>query len=552
MTGAAPMASSGADILLDILESEGVSRVFGNPGTTELPLVEALAGRPSPEYVLALQEATAVGMADGYAQAVRSPSFVSLHSLAGLANGLANIANAAANGTPIVVTAGQQDTRHLIAEPLLSGDLVGLARPICKWAHEVRSLRELPVALRRAFRLAVAPPAGPVFLSLPMDVLDEVGEVELPPRSRVELAATGAALDELAELLASAERLLIVVGDEVARADGVTAAVELAEAIGAEVAGAPLYGAVNFPSEHPLWRGALPHDAAAIARFLEPFDRVLALGAPVFLTYNYTNGAAVPESVELLQVHPNPAELGKTYAARLAVLGDPAVCARALAAACRDRLDGGVREERLRRVTEQRNETVRRFDETARSRYDRIPMAPMAAAHALSAALPAGGIVVDESVTLGPYVRGYHRTRGPGTYFFNRGAGLGWGMPAAVGVQLADFDRSVLAIVGDGSALYAPQALWTAAHYDLPVVFAIVNNNEYRILKHAVDARGHPGAYVGLDLAQPAVDFGALAGSLGVRAERVESAHDVVDAVRAAFAARRPCVLELPIESHGA
>ena len=213
------MARTGRDALLEVLRSEGVRHIFGNPGSTELPLMDALATADDLHYVLALQEATAVGMADGYAQATGRPAFLNLHTSAGFGNAIGNLTNAQANRTPLVVTAGQQDDRHIVADPLLSGDLVGLAAPVSKWAHEVRSLGELGTIVRRAFHDATAPPPGPVFVSMPMSTLDEEGEAPVPAPSTIERRAVAASLDELAALLTepAVGRLAIVVGDEVER-----------------------------------------------------------------------------------------------------------------------------------------------------------------------------------------------------------------------------------------------------------------------------------------------------------------------------------------------
>jgi benzoylformate decarboxylase len=292
----------------------------------------------------------------------------------------------------------------------------------------------------------------------------------------------------------------------------------------------------------------MPTEAAAIRAFLAPYDRVLVLGAPAFYTYVYSEGPAVPESVELLQVHPDPDEIGRTYPVRLGVVGDAAATAAALAARCRERL-GESRSDRVEAARAEREQSIARFEESAAKRYSMRPIAPMAAAHALVRALPADAIVVDEAVTTGPYVRGFHHTHEPGTYLFNRGGGLGWGMPAAVGVQLARPERAVLCVVGDGSALYSPQALWTAARYELPVVFAVVNNREYRILKHGVD-RGGGGGYVGMDLVQPPLDFPALASAFGVRSHRAESPDEIADVVRDGLASGAPLLLEVPIGGH--
>src|SRR3954464_10045700 len=212
------MPRTGRDALLDVLRTEGVRHLFGNPGSTELPLMDALAGADDLHYVLALQEATAVGLAEGYAQATGRPAFLNLHTAAGLGNAIGALTNARANGTPLVVTAGQQDERHLVDDPLLSGDLTGLARSVSKWVHEVRTPDELGTILRRAFRDAAAPPSGPVFVSMRMDHLDRPVDLPAPPRSDVDTRAVAADLPRLAQLLTEPERgrLAIVAGDEVA------------------------------------------------------------------------------------------------------------------------------------------------------------------------------------------------------------------------------------------------------------------------------------------------------------------------------------------------
>src|SRR2546421_10488664 len=222
----------GIDAMLEVLVSEGVEHVFGNPGSTELPFIDSLVDHPELHYVLALQEATAVGMADGYAQATGRPAFLNLHTSAGLGNAIGNLTNAQANGTPLVVTAGQQDRRHLERDPLLSGDLVGLAQAVSKWTHEVRGPRELGAYLRRAFLDAATPPAGPVFLSIPVDALEEPVDEPVPPKSERSLETVPARLEELADLV-SEGRVALVLGDEVAAAGGIDAAREVAETLGA-------------------------------------------------------------------------------------------------------------------------------------------------------------------------------------------------------------------------------------------------------------------------------------------------------------------------------
>ena len=543
--------------MLEVLRTEGVAHIFGNPGSTELPFMDALAAADDLHYVLALQEATAVGMADGYAQATGRPAFLNLHTSAGLGNAIGNLTNAQANNTPLVVTAGQQDYRHIVADPLLAGDLVGLAESVSKWTHEVRTLSELPTILRRAFHDAASAPGGPVFVSIPMDMLEAEGEVEVPAPSRIERAAVAPRLDELADLLVSTPvgRLGIVAGDEIAASGAIDALVAVAEALGAPVHGAPLHSNVVFPTTHPLWAGPLTPAAAVISQALKSYERVLLVGGRAFMVYPYTPGSAVPESVELLHISPDAAQLGRTYTTRLGLLGDPRASLEALLPLVRSRANASAAASAIEAAGQKQQDSAQKFEATATARYDDVPMAPMAAAHALLRALPDDIAVVDEAITTGSYVRGFHRASRGGRYFFCRGGGLGWGMPAALGVSLGYDREPVLCVVGDGSAMYSPQALWTAAHEELPVVFAVVNNRQYLILKNNLRGMGGvsatTGRYVAMDIDEPPVDFVALARSMGVEATLVEKAGEVGDAVRAAWDTGRPQLLELPIALPG-
>jgi benzoylformate decarboxylase len=545
----------GRDVLLEVLRTEGVRHVFGNPGSTELPLIDALADADDLHYVLGLQEATVVGMADGYAQATGRPAFVNLHTSAGLGNGIGNLTNARANRTPLVVTAGQQDYRHIADDPLLSGPLVELAAGAVKWGHELRTATELGTIMRRAFHDAANPPSGPVFASIPMDLLDQETGAGTPPPSAIERASVGAGLEDLADLLAGTPtgRLAIVVGDAVAASGAVAAAVAVAEALGAPVYGSPLHGRGVFPPLHPLWQGMLNPAATAIASALTAYDRVLLVAEQAFMVYPYTPGPAVPPSVELLHLSPDAGQVGRAWPVRLGIVGDPRASLEALLPLIRTRADAGATADALAVARSARAAAVQALEDTARTRYGAAPMDPMAAAHALVRSLPPDSLVVDEAITTGVYVRGFHHWTEPGRYFFCTGGGLGWGMPAACGVSLGHGGAPVLCVVGDGSAMYSPQALWTAAAERLPVVFAVVNNRQYKILKGYLRGMGgtaaRTGRFVGMDLEDPPVDFASLARSMGVDATVVESTGDVGDAVRAAMATGRPHVLELPISA---
>ncbi|MEP6661006.1 MAG: thiamine pyrophosphate-binding protein [Acidimicrobiales bacterium] len=545
-------AKSGRDAVLEVLRTEGVRHVFGNPGSTELPFIDALATAPDIHYVLALQEATVVAMADGYAQATGRPAFMNLHTSAGLGNAIGNLTNAQANRSPLVVTAGQQDWRHLYADPLLGGDLVAIAAPVSKWAHEVRTLAELPIMLRRAFHDAAAAPAGPVFLSLPMSLLDAEGEVEVPPPSRIErrTVPTADVLGTLAELISSTEpgRLAFVAGDEVAAYGAVGALVAVAERLGVAVHPAPLNANAVFPPSHPCFAGPLPPAAAGIRAVLSRYERIVFVGGRAFMVYPYTDGSPLPDDIGFVHISADISQIGRTYATELGICADPRSTLEALLDLLPDRHDL-LEKRRAARAAE-----IDNLEATARERYGPAPLDPMAAAHALVRAVPPDTIVVDEAITTGVYVRGFHHWTVPGRYFFAEGGGLGWGMPAALGVCLAhDRTLPVLSVVGDGSAMYSPQALWTAAHEQLPVVFAVVNNRQYLILKN--NLRGmkgdavESGRFIGLDLDDPPIDYVGLARSLGVEARLIDDANDIGDAVKAALASGRPHLLEIPISA---
>ena len=316
-------AMRGADVVLEVLRSEGVTKIFGNPGTTELPLIDALARYPDIEYVLALQEATAVAMADGYAQTTRRPAFVNLHTAGGLGHGMGNILNALSSSTPLVITAGQQDRRHRVTDPLLAANLTGLASSFAKWTHEVSHIAELPIVLRRAFHDSLAAPRGIVFISLPMDVLDEVGLVDAES-SQIQRSVTPPKVGDLAALLASFEpgRLALLAGDEVVAGNASAEVVELAEMLGAPVFGSSWPAVNSFPPGHALWKGNLPTRATEIAAWLEGYDALFALGGKALITILYSEGSALPERLDLIHLSPNSQDLGRTYCTRLGVTGD--------------------------------------------------------------------------------------------------------------------------------------------------------------------------------------------------------------------------------------
>jgi benzoylformate decarboxylase len=540
------------EAFLEVLRGEGISRVFGNPGTTELPLIDALAEVDDLSYVLGLQEGSVVAMADGYARATARPSLVSLHVAAGLANGLVGMLNASRSRTPMVVVAGQQDRRHLTQDPMLSGDLVGLASSVAKSAVQVQHAYDLVPLLRRAFALAARPPAGPVFVSVPMDLLAEEAPVDVPARSPAPAAAAAVGIGPVATLLAGAARPAIVAGDGVGREGAVGPLVVVAERLGATVYHQPMNDGVNFPGGHPLYGGMLLPRNTAIRAALSGHDVILIVGCHAFAAHHYTPGPAVPDGAVVVQVDSDPAEIGRNFTVAAGLVGSVPDTLRLLAAG----LDRRVPEAAARLVVARATASARRaeVDAEARARYGPAPLHPLAAVHAIAAGLPPDTVVVEEAITAGIELRKVFRPDRPGSYVHTVGGGLGWGIGAAVGTRMGRPDRPVVAVLGDGCAMFGIQGLWSAARYQVPVTFLVMNNGEYRTLKDTLDANRSrstaTGRYVGLDLAPPELDWSAAARLFGIAALRVERPTDLREAVAGAGRLDGPLLVEVPIQSH--
>lgn len=546
----------GADLFVEVLRSEGVRHVFGNPGTTELPLLDALTGICDIDYVLGLHEASVVAMADGYAQASGRPGVVNLHTAGGLGNAMGAILNARMANTPLVITAGQQDTRHGVTDPLLHGDLIGIARPNVKWAEEIHHPEHIPMLLRRALQDCRTGPAGPVFLSLPIDTMERRTATEAGEASRIERGAVAGALDELSEALATVEpgRLAIVAGEEVFAADAGAEVVMLAEALGAPVFGASWPGHIAFPTAHPLWRGTLPPRAADIREALMAFEAVLLLGGHSLISYQYSEGPAIPAHCRLLQLTGDGHQVGRMHGTALGLVGDLRLSLRALLPTLGQKLQPWAEEvAKLYRAAVHDRELRRSEAQARRHReFDAPTTTPFVAAFETLRAIGPDVPIIDEAPVTIPHVRACLDSNSARQYLFTRSAILGWGMPAAVGTSLGLDRHPVVCLVGDGSAMYSPQALWTAAHERLPVTFVVMNNCEYNILKNYARSQAHyrsagTNRFIGMDIIDPAVDFVALASSLGVPALRVERSGDIAAAVEAGIRSGRPNLIELPI-----
>ncbi|MDX6648834.1 MAG: benzoylformate decarboxylase [Solirubrobacteraceae bacterium] len=509
----------------------GTTTIFGNPGSTELPM---LAQFPEDfRYVLGLQEAVAVGMADGFAQASGRPGHVNLHTAPGVGNGMGALFNAQANKSPLLVTAGQQ-VRSLITlqANLTNRDAVRMPHPLVKWSYEPPRAQDVPHALARATHLAALPPRGPVFVSVPMDDWDSDvdGAAVAHQAGRRVVGAAGADPQEvrrLAGALRSASSPLFAAGPDVDASGAWDAAVALVERLGLPVwaTPAPGGGRLGFPEDHPAFQGILPPAIGPLSETLAGHDLVLVAGSSVFPYYPNIPGPLLPEGTRVVAITSDPDEAARAPMGD-AIVADVRLTLEALVAAVEE-------------------ETPRREAPPARPAPEPVPesdpMSPSAAVAALADVFPDDGIVVLEAPSATLAVRNRLRLGRPGSYYFGAGGGLGFALPASIGVQLAQPDRPVVCVLGEGSAQYAVQGFWTAAAYDVPVTFLVLRNEEYAILKWFAAMESVEGA-PGLDL--PALDCVAVAGGYGVPSQRVDDPGELAETLRTAIAAPGPQLVE--------
>jgi benzoylformate decarboxylase len=496
-------------------------------------------------------------MADGYAQAGGRLAVVNVHTSPGLGNAMGMLYDACHSGAPILLTAGQHDQQMNLTEPILWSDLPPVARPWVKWSHEVTRLADLPRAVRRAATTALAHPSGPVFLSLPVDVLNAEGEVDLlaPTRVAGRIRGDRAAVEAAADLLARAERPLLISGDAVTQGDALPEMVALAEALGAPVYSECVSSTCSFPFTHPLYQGGFPRLGPQIRAILMRHDLLCSVGGDLFTLSLPSDVEPMPEGLTVVHLDTDAWELGKNYPAQVAILGDPKATLPDLLEALRQRQSPAARQAAAGRLEAVRREQVAeraRLAEQADRDGSRSPMTPLALVAAVAAALPDEAVVVDETISSGAGLRHLLRCRDPRAFYGLRGGGIGWGLPASLGIQLAQPDRPVVALVGDGSAMYSIQALWTAAHDAIPVTAVIFNNASYRILKQRTQAlkgfSAEDERFVAMDLVNPTLDYVGLARAQGVPGERVDKAAEVGPALQRALASGGPYLVDARLD----
>ena len=549
----------GRDVFMESLLAHGVQHLFGNPGTTESPIIDSLARYPALDYVLTLHEGVAIGAASYYAQACGRAGVVNLHVAPGLGNAIGMIFGALRTNSPMVVTAGQQDTRLRLRDPILGHDLVAMAAPVVKWSVQADSADEIAPIMRRAFKIAHDPPAGPVFVGLPINVMEQQTDIHASTAGTLYRApapdAEGAAA--IARHLLAAAEPAIVIGDDVARAGAGDTLVALAEATGAGIWTELIHQHQPVPNMHPNYRGRIPSDPASIAETFGTADLVLMVGGPFFEEVWYAPSGPFPPGATVLQIEESTERLARNH--RLAAGLIAGLCPALEAVSALVRQDGSAAYAAAATGRNERFASLHEEERTARrarleAMQERRPMPVPIMLEALAAAVPEDVVIVEEAITGSPEIPKAFSFGGFGDYFCGRGGGIGQGIAGALGVKLANPDRPLVCLSGDGSAMYSIQALWTAAHHRLPIVFIILANSEYRILKHNLDiyrrrfdvATNHP--YREMDLVDPPLGFVEIAAGMGVAGTRVTEPDALAAAVRDALAAGAPRLIEVAVE----
>ncbi|WP_311173608.1 thiamine pyrophosphate-binding protein [Halobellus ordinarius] len=556
-------SATGADLFVDALETYGVTHLFGNPGTTEVPILRAIE-QSELTYLLGLHEDIAVGMAAGYASTRRYHAHaaeadvlplgvVNLHVAPGLAHGLANIQNAAQSGVPLLVTAGDHGTNHRHEEPILSGDLEEMAREYTKWSAVVDDVSALPTMLRRAVRVALTPPTGPVFLGLPIDVM--LAETDARPERLGSIPTAGRGDPEqivaAARILERADDPALVLGDRVAQAGrrAIDAVTDLAAATGAAVYSEMATAEINYPPEDDHWVSFVAPDTE-MARVAFDADTLVFVGCSTNTPYIPYEKPFIPDDATTIHVSDDIWEIGKNIPADVAVVGDPGAVTAELA----ETVDVSAAERTRRRQSiPSRRDAVEQFLPSSGDEAETDSITKVELADALADTAP-DALVVNESNT-SKYPLLTRWSLGPEQFIANKNGGLGYALPAAVGAAIATAQagekRPVVGFIGDGSYLYYPQAVYSAARYGVDVTIVIPNNRNYRILKDGmIDICGGTDAdydFVGMDI-EPPVDIVENARSHGVSAERVTARENLESTLNKAFRVNGPSVVDVQVE----
>ncbi|MBL8131660.1 MAG: thiamine pyrophosphate-binding protein [Anaerolineae bacterium] len=541
--------------------ADGIDYMFGNPGTVEQGFLDSLEQYPDFKYIMGLQETIAVAIGDGYARATRKPTVVQLHSGVGLGNGIGMMYQALRGHAPLVVIAGEAGIKYDAMDAQMAADLVSMAKPVTKWATRVVDPNSLLRVLRRAIKISITPPSGPVFVCVPADILDAINNEEVFPTPMLDTAVAPSpdALNRAAAMLAGAEHPLILMGDGITFSNAQDELARVAERLGADVYGVDS-SEVNISALHPLYKGTTGHMfGKASANITHKADAVLVVGTYVFPEVFPNLYDAFKAGTQIVHVDLNAYEIAKNFSVDLGIVADPKLTLAALDEALAASMSGaqqaaaGARLEAARQQSAAARGTALAKDQGRREEY---PLRASRFMEELARHVPEDVMVFDEALTSSPDVTRYLPPTLPGHFFQTRGGSLGVGIPGALGVKLAHPDKTVIGFTGDGGSMYTIQALWTAARYNIGAKFVICNNQSYMLLKLNIlqywnEQVGDPVHEFphSFDLGNPVVNFARLAESMGVPAVCVDRPEQVEAAVKQMMATDGPFLIDMVISS---
>ncbi|MFL2762800.1 MAG: thiamine pyrophosphate-binding protein, partial [Dehalococcoidia bacterium] len=482
-------SKEGKYILLEALKKQDVKYIFGNPGTTETAIMDALENYPEFEYILTVQESVAMGMADAYARATKKPAFVNLHIETGLANGLSLLHNAHSGGTPLVLSAGNKDSREIAPGKT---DLIDMVSPFTKWAVEVNHPDAIAQTVQKAFRIAMSPPTGPTFVAFTTNALDDKTNVYPTETYNEEIIIKPdeKSIDEAAELLVNSNNVGMLIGDRIVQISNPYIPTKLAELLGAKVYSSN-YSEMIFPNKHPNYINNLKLGFNSSDEF-EEFDTVLAIGGLPRVSYMFSNPKMRifnPKS-KLIHIDNDPSQVGTTEKTDIGIISDPSDALNKLTIKVEELLQGNKLEfftEKNLLLKKEKEKAENNIKTELLANFNNSPMTPDRMVSEIANSIPQNTIVVNDAVTTGNSIFKFMNFEKENSVFGGRGGSLGWGMGGALGIKLAFPDENVIAIVGDGTGMMSVQALWTASINNIPITYIMCNNSTYRILKLNMD-----------------------------------------------------------------
>ena len=545
---------TGRSAFLSILQSEGVTHLFGNPGTTELPIMHALKEYPDIKYILGLQEAIVVAMADGYSRATGKLSACNVHVAPGLGNAMGAIYNAKFVGSPIIITAGQQEQGHGLMEPMLYGPLVRMAEPLVKWATEVNRLEDLPRIMRRAAKIALSPPTGPVFISLPGDILNKEAKIDLGKSTRVidTYRPSHNSIELIAKKLSKYKKPVIIAGHEVATSGAFKEITMFAEYTGSAVYQQTVPHGSHYPSEHMAFMGTLPRLQKPTKNILENYDILICVGCDGLRMSVWSDTEPLPSKMPIIHIGINEWEIGKNYSTELAIIGNVKNTLNDINQYLKNTLSSEetLKAKKRLKLIAKNNWNVKKKSLTAKTMHDKLkkPITPNWLMMNIANNITKNNIVVEEGLVSTRTLLNYLPYKNNRDFYGLASGGIGWAVSGAIGVSLANPSKTIIAIIGDGSSMYGIQSLWSAAHYKLPIVYIIANNQSYRIIKERLEAFHKNTNFVGMDFNKPKIDFVKLSNSLGIKSETINNPKNLNSIFKKAFKYKKPYLLNVMVD----